>query len=432
MREAIIEQEVKRYFTNQFPQFSVSQQCNVQFGVRYGIADVVLHQSIGAGRGKFVAIAECKKLPLPILQGQAKAQLKSYMSATATKYGVLAVGTDLGNWMFCENKYNNWFVEIDQRAFEAGINNWTPLPVGALNVSLQRAQKTARRWKRIALALGFLFILTSSLFSLLWFDLSENSPPVVPYLLSEMATIYAGEFQMGSNDTEADHDEQPVHTVYLDTFYMDVREVTNAQYKQFVDANPEWQKDRILSTYHDGNYLKYWEGNDYPQGQENHPVVYVSWYAAMAYADWAGKRLPTEAEWEKAARGGLVSQAYPWGNSIDPSKANYSGKIGGTTPVGNYPENAYGLYDMVGNAWEWCLDVYKTDFYSGSSRRNPIAGESITELTEKYLTVKDLRVVRSGYWYNQSVYVRVADRYKLSPDSTHRGGGFRCVMSRMQ
>ena len=168
MTEAMVEEKVKQYFTDRFPQFSVSQQCSVQFGTRRGgIADVVLHQSIGDQKGNFVAIAECKKFPLQILQGHAKAQLKSYMSATATKYGVLAVGTDPGNWMFCENKYNNWFVEIDQNAFETGIDNWTPLPVGSLNVSLQRAQKNTHRWKRIALALGFLFILTSSLFSCL-------------------------------------------------------------------------------------------------------------------------------------------------------------------------------------------------------------------------------------------------------------------------
>ena len=424
----MVEEKVKQYFTDRFPQFSVSQQCEIRFGSRKGgIADVVLHQPVNKENGYFVAIAECKTRPLPVNRFYARAQLKSYLSATNTRYGVLAIGTDPRDWEFCENKSNNWFASIEQDAFEAGIDNWKPVSVDSLNVNLQREQKATRWWKRIALALGFLFILTSSLFSLLWFHLPENSPPVVPSPLSEMVTIYAGEFQMGSNDREADHDEQPVHTVYLDTFSMDVHEVTNAQYKQFVDANPEWQKDRIPSAYHDGNYLKYWEGNDYPQGQDNHPVVYVSWYAAMAYADWVGKRLPTEAEWEKAARGGLINQAYSWGNFIDPGKANYSGKIGGTTPVGNYLANEYGLYDMVGNVWEWCLDVYKEDFYSVSSRRNPIAGESVTELTEKYLTVKDSRVVRSGYWYNQSVYVRVADRYKLSPDSTHRGGGFRCV-----
>ena len=175
--------------------------------------------------------------------------------------------------------------------------------------------------------------------------------------------------------------------------------------------------------------MKHWEGNNYPQGKENHPVVYISWYAAMAYADWAGRRLPTEAEWEKAARGRLVDQAYPWGNSIDQSKANYSGEIGDTTPEGNYPANAYRLYDMAGNAWEWCLDLYETDFYSLSPRRNPIAGESLTEITERYPTVKGPRVLRSGYWNNPPEFVRVADRYKRSPDSTHRGSSFRCAMS---
>lgn len=97
MREAVVEQEVSRYFTDRFPQFSVSQQCEVQFGTRYGIADVVLHQPIRNEKGRFVAIAECKRLPLPILRGQAKAQLKSYLSATNTRYGVLAVGTDPRN-----------------------------------------------------------------------------------------------------------------------------------------------------------------------------------------------------------------------------------------------------------------------------------------------------------------------------------------------
>ena len=106
MREAVVEQAVKTYFTDKFPQFSVSQQCEIYFGTKGGIADVVLHQSIKDEKGYFVAIAECKKWPLPILRGRAKAQLKSYMSATNTRYGVLAVGTDPRNWEFCENKYN--------------------------------------------------------------------------------------------------------------------------------------------------------------------------------------------------------------------------------------------------------------------------------------------------------------------------------------
>lgn len=119
-----------------------------------------------------------------------------------------------------------------------------------------------------------------------------------------MVLIPAGEFEMGSTDgTDA---EKPIHTVYVDAFYMDTYEVTNAQYKQFVDANPEWQKGRIPDAYHHSNYLIGWNGNNYPRGKANYPVIGVSWYAAMAYSKWTGKRLPTEAEWEKAARGGLV------------------------------------------------------------------------------------------------------------------------------
>ena len=121
------------------------------------------------------------------------------------------------------------------------------------------------------------------------------------------------------------------------------------QYKEFVDANPQWRKDRISHRY-SYSYLKDWNGNSYPRGKGYHPVTYVNWYDAMAYAQWVGKRLPTEAEWEKAAQGGLVSKKYPlgkkypWGDSIDFSKkANYGENVGDTAPVGSYPPNGYGL-----------------------------------------------------------------------------------------
>ena len=143
---------------------------------------------------------------------------------------------------------------------------------------------------------------------------------------------------MGSNN--GGNDEKPVHTVYLDAFYIDKYEMTQAQYNKFLEANPQWGSPSTDNTY------------------DNYPVTPVSWYAAMAYAKWAGKRLPTESEWEKAARGGLVGQAYPWGNSIDSSKVFLNGGMGNTVPVGSYPPNNYGLYDMAGNAWEWCLDQY--------------------------------------------------------------------------
>ena len=243
-----------------------------------------------------------------------------------------------------------------------------------------------------------------------------------------MVLIPAGEFQMGSNDSEAQNDEKPVHTVYLDAFYMDVYEVTNAQYKKFVDANPEWGKDRIPKAYHSGNYLRHWNGNSYPRDKGNHPVVYVSWYGAMAYAKWAGKRLPTEAEWEKAARGGLVGKNYPWGDSIDSSKANYGGNVGGTTAVGSYAPNGYRLYDMGGNAWEWCLDAYSSNFYATSPRRNPIEGAgSIVQVTDNFTNVKNFRVMRGGSWFNNPGNLRAAVRSSSVPTFSNSLYGFRCV-----
>ena len=233
-----------------------------------------------------------------------------------------------------------------------------------------------------------------------------------------MALIPAGEFQMGSKNG-AD-DEKPVHTVYVDAFYMDVYEVTNAQFKAFVDANPQWQKDQIPGKYHNGNYLKPWSGNSYPNGKGNHPVVYVSWYAAMAYAEWAGKRLPREAEWEKAARGGLQGQRYPWGNTIDAGQANYGGNLGSTTSVGSYGANGYGLYDMAGNVREWCVDVYQENFYEVSPPRNPVAGD-LTNQTTTY------RVLRGGSWSDNAQFLRVAYRVGFAPSGPSVSLGFRCA-----
>ena len=259
----------------------------------------------------------------------------------------------------------------------------------------------------------------TSQFSTIVSALSSNNP------YADMVLIPAGDFQMGSNT--GDSDEKPVHTVYVDAFYMDIHEVTNAQYKQFVDANPQWGKIRIPTDYHDGEYLKHWNGNNYPTGKEDRPVVYVSWYGAMAYAQWARKRLPTEAEWEKAARGGLVGRKYPWGNSIDPSQANYGSHVGDTTTVGSHPPNKYGLYDMAGNVWEWCLDAYEGDFYKNSPSRNPIAGEGvIRHITNNFTNVKTTRVLRGGSWITFPLDLRVAARFRLNP-TIALIGGFRCV-----
>ena len=263
---------------------------------------------------------------------------------------------------------------------------------------------------------------------------TESKPEEEKPLTPEMVPIPAGTFRMGSDDPEADNDEQPVHTVYVDAFYMDKYEVTNAQYQKFVLANTDWQKGQIDRAFHDGFYLKHWNGNDYPSGESNHPVVFVSWYAAMAYAGWAGKQLPTEAEWEYAARGGLSGKKYPWGDGIDSSKANYGDNdddttVDSTTAVGKYPKNGYDLYDMAGNVWEWCLDEYNADFYAISPRDNPFSeGNSPDWVTGSFTSVKT-RVLRGGSWIKGPWNVRVANRVRHSPTFAGSSIGFRCVRS---
>ena len=247
----------------------------------------------------------------------------------------------------------------------------------------------------------------------------------------DMMFIPAGNFDMGirTNDNDGEDDEKPRHTVYLDAFHIDRYEVTNAQYKKFIDANPQWQKNRIPEKYHDGDYLKHWNGNNYPPDKGNHPVVYVSWYAAMAYGEWSGKRLPTEAEWEKAARGVRYGRDYAWGDSLDPSKANYGEEIGDTTPVGTYDMNGYGLYDMTGNVWEWCLDEYDSDFYSISPPRNPLSGRVVNNILSNFTNIRSARVLRGGSWVSNAKFVRVSDRTRFTPRITNNARGFRCVKS---
>ena len=229
---------------------------------------------------------------------------------------------------------------------------------------------------------------------------------------AEMVLIPAGEFQMGSNDSDADDDEEPVHTVYVDGFYMDKYEVTVGQYKQFIRATGH----RALLDY----------VSDYSP-TDKHPVIYVNWHDAMAYAQWAGKRLPTEAEWEKAARGGLVGKTYPWGNAIDSNKANYGDNVGKTTAVGKYPPNGYGLCDMAGNVWEWCLDEYNKGFYKSSPSRNPISGGSISYVINNFTSVNSSRVLRGGSWGRNPESVRVANRSRSAPTDTFGYVGFRCA-----
>ncbi len=228
-----------------------------------------------------------------------------------------------------------------------------------------------------------------------------------------MVLIPAGEFQMGSSGGMKE--ERPVHTVYLDAFYIDKYEVTNAQYRKFMHA-----------TGHKAPLGMSW--NNPKLNAPDHPVVGVSWHDAVAYAKWAGKRLPTEAEWEKAARGGLVGKKYSWGDDDpDETRCNY-GTFAGmeipwnadtyTAPVGSYPPNKYGLYDMAGNVWEWCTDWYDPDYYRSSPGRNPTGPES-----------GDVRVARGGSWDHPSDFLRAAYRNWAGPTVTLCLFGFRCALS---
>lgn len=222
--------------------------------------------------------------------------------------------------------------------------------------------------------------------------------------------------------------EVPRHSVSLDSFYLDRYEVTNAQFKKFLDRNPRWQKNQLPTRYHNGNYLKHWTGNDFPKAKANHPVTNVSWYAAVAYCQWAGKRLPTEAEWEYAARGGLAGKTFPWGDQpADKSRVNYGASgIGDTTPVGSYAPNGYGLFDMAGNVWEYLADEWAS--YPTSPQRNPIAGGNLF-LDDTYLNVTSRRVIRGGSWSGAPVNLRVSYRDSHPPQGAKDFVGFRCAQS---
>ena len=233
---------------------------------------------------------------------------------------------------------------------------------------------------------------------------------------AEMMLIPAGDFFMGTVDDSGTHyDELPVHNVYLDAFWIDRYEVTNRLYKVFIDetghrapyVNTEWAR-----PYN-------WKGDAYPPGKADFPVVLVSWEDAAAYAKWAGKRLPTEAEWEKAARGGLVKKKYPWGDQIIRHNANYFSSItrkNQMKPVGTFPPNSFGIYDTAGNVWEWCADWYDQAYYKKSPEKNPQGPENGT-----------YRSYRGGAWINREEQLRCSERARNAPVHQSHIIGFRCA-----
>ena len=254
---------------------------------------------------------------------------------------------------------------------------------------------------------------------------------VASAFLEGMALILEGKFKMGSNTDEAHDDERPVHTVYVDAFYMDIHEVTVGEYQQFVQET--------------GHRAPDWDEVAHYSSTDQHPIVLVSWHDAMAYAKWTGKRLPTEAEWEKATRGGAIQQSYPWGNTMpDGTQCNFADKnlahywwadkaaddgYGHTAPVGSYPENEYSLHDMAGNVWEWCLDEYDAGFYAVSPEINPVSGiDNIEDIVDTFPNIQSARVLRGGSWLVAANNVRSAVRFRLNPDSVSNNIGFRCVM----
>ena len=263
----------------------------------------------------------------------------------------------------------------------------------------------------------------------------------------EMVYVPEGKFLMGSSNSDpwASQDEKPQHSVYLDAFRIDRTEVTNASFAQFIQATgyqteaqkKGWSNVYSFYSWHmirgaDWNHPEGPESN--LQSRQNYPVIQVSWDDAAAYCQWAGKRLPTEAEWEKAARG-TDGRIYPWGNQLPAANlinfadvnTGYSWYAKGindgyefTAPVGSYPDGVspYGAMDMAGNVWEWVADWYNSSYYQNSPAANP-PGPS----------TGDWRVLRGGSWNNSLRSVRSAERIQYSPETTHYFIGFRCALT---
>jgi len=219
--------------------------------------------------------------------------------------------------------------------------------------------------------------------------------------LTDLVLITGGEFLMGQKDGASNN--TPVHKVSVNSFYIDKHEVTNAQYQRFCT-----ETDRTLPIY--WGMERFRCGPDYP----DHPVVGVSWADANAYAEWAGRRLPTEAEWEYAARGGLAGKKFPYGDEMDDTAANF--KSDGTVAVAVYPPNGYGLYDISGNVREWVADYYEEFYYSKSTEDNPTGPESGL-----------FHVVRDGGWKSGKMCCTVDGRICLPTYWVDFAVGFRCA-----
>lgn len=223
-----------------------------------------------------------------------------------------------------------------------------------------------------------------------------------------MVWIPAGTFQMGSPNTESAREpDETLHAVTIaNGFWMESTEVTYRAFQRFILANPEWQKNRIDRRLHDGNYLLDWKGNEFPAGKADAPVVSVSWHAARAYAVWAGKRLPTEAQWEYASRAGRRS-AYWWGDTFDAAPA-------GAALTGGAVRNPWGLTAVLGGVWEWTSSAYRNYPFADDGRNDASAQGD--------------RVMRGGSGASGPPMLRSANRGRTPPETCSELLGFRCAL----
>ena len=262
--------------------------------------------------------------------------------------------------------------------------------------------------------------------------------PVTKVTPPKLVRVPAGEFLMGAADAE--EDERPVHRVYVSEFFIGRFPVTHDEYARFVRAtghpSPSIRGLPLITAGGRDSLFKelaapyVWDAENPPAGHGSHPVVLVRYDDALAYCQWLSValdrvvRLPTEAEWEKAARSGADGLRYPWGNDIDASRCNFLvdpavKRQRGTRPTGTYPPNAYGLCDVVGNVWEWVSDWYHREYYSAGDSQDPRGPES-----------GDMRIVRGGSWLNDDVsMLRCAYRHKVPPDTYAYSIGFRITCS---
>lgn len=276
-----------------------------------------------------------------------------------------------------------------------------------------------------------------------------------------MIKVEGGVFMMGGISNQARADEFPRHKEAVQTFWMDTSPVTNSQFKEFINATAyvttaERPIELEGKTYDPGalifdktNPLMWWKfevganwkhpygKNSSIEGKDNHPVVQISWYDAMAYAHWAGKSLPTEVEWEYAAKGGTRDSKYFWGNEYSkatlfanffqgdfPTTNNNEDNYPKTAEVKSFPENGYGLYDMAGNVWEWCLDTYYPNAYEILNKRT-------NGYFEEYYNKNQQKVVRGGSFLCAESYCtgyRLSARMSSTPDTGLEHTGFRCVI----